>query len=105
MKLYGIVKKEYIIDEGSYWSQPDTIEIYDSESQRDGRLLNLNGGRKIDESNSGMDDFYEAFDIELGAHSRYNEPIKRERRNASEAELLTIEQRLLMIASYMNSAQ
>lgn len=77
MKLYGLIEKEWIIDEHRYAGNDYTIEMFESKAQRNERLLYLNGGKKYSELYSRLvSRFYDGFDIEIGAHSEYNEPIQ-----------------------------
>lgn len=78
MKLYGLIEKEWIIDEHSYAGNDYSIEVFESKAQRDERLLYLNHGKKYSEVYSRLPSrFYDGFDIETGTYSEYNEPIEK----------------------------
>lgn len=76
MKLYGLIEQEWIIDERCYVGNDYSIEVFESETQRDERLLYLNGGKEYSSFDLLPSRFYEGFDIETGAYSKYNEPIE-----------------------------
>lgn len=48
MKLYGLVKQVWIMDEGMSIPDADSVELYESQAERDERLLYLNGGHGED---------------------------------------------------------
>ena len=78
MKLYGLIEKEWIIDEHCYACNDYTIEMFESKERRDERLLYLNGGKKYKEYETRCPcRFYDGFDIETGTYSEYNEPIEK----------------------------
>ena len=97
MKLYGLVKQVWIMDEGMSILDADSVELYESQAERDERLLYLNGGHGKDYFRR-MDDYYAAIDFEVGNRNEYNKPYKEpEPRELLPGEL---EQRLRLMATF-----
>lgn len=82
MKLYGLVKQVWIMDEGMSIPDADSVELYESQAERDERLLYLNGGHGEDYFDR-MDDHYAAIDFEVGNRNEYNEPYEDPKRQES----------------------
>ena len=77
MKIYGLMLKSWIIDERFYAGEDYTIEVFESKERRDERLLYLNRGKIYNEYDCSLGRFYDGFEVEVGAHSEYNnEPIE-----------------------------
>ena len=81
MKLYGLVKQVWIMDEGMSIPDADSVELYESQAERDERLLYLNGGHQ-DDYFSRIDDYYTAIDFEVGERQDSNEPYKEPERHS-----------------------
>lgn len=100
MKLYGLVKQVWMMDEGMSIPDADSVELYESQAERDERLLYLNGGHGEDYFDR-MDDHYAAIDFEVGERNDSNEPYKEpEPRELLPGEL---ERRLLLMATFMET--
>lgn len=82
MKLYGLVKQVWIMDEGMSIPDADSVELYESQSERDERLLFLNGGHSEDYFDR-MDDYYAAIDFEVGERNEVNKPYEEPKRQES----------------------
>ena len=82
MKLYGLVKQVWIMDEGMSIPDADSVELYESHAERDERLLYLNGGHGEDYFDR-MDDHYAAIDFEVGNRNEYNTPYEDPERQES----------------------
>lgn len=67
------------MDEGMSIPEADSLELYESQAERDERLLYLNGGHGEDYFNR-MDDHYAAIDFEVGSRNEYNEPYEEPKR-------------------------
>jgi hypothetical protein len=81
MKLYGLVKQVWIVDEGMSIPDADSVELYESQTERDERLLYLNGGHGEDYF-SRMDNYYAAIDYEVGNRNEYNNPYEEPERHS-----------------------
>ena len=82
MKLYGLVKHVWIIDEGMSIPDADSVDLYESQAERDERLLYLNGGHSEDYFGR-MDDYYAAIDFEVGNRNECNKPYEEPKRQES----------------------
>ena len=81
MKLYGLVKQVWIMDEGMSIPDADSVELYASQAERDERLLYLNGGHGEDYFRR-MDDYYTTIDFVVGERNDSNEPYKEQERHS-----------------------
>ena len=99
MKLYGLVKQVWIMDEGMSIPDADSVELYESQAERDERLLYLNGGHSEGYFDR-MDDHYAAIDFEVGKRNDSNEPYKEPERQESVPG--DLERLLLVMGTHFN---
>lgn len=70
------------MDEGMSIPDADSVELYESQAERDERLLYLNGGHGEDYFRR-MGDYYTTIDFVVGERNDSNEPYKEPERQES----------------------